>query len=144
TAFATGDARAAETLEALLAPYARLSAVAGSGLLYYGSVSHHLGLLALTRRDWNGAITHFESALAAEEKIGARVWTTRTLAAGARALLGRHSPMDLPRAAKLLSEAVATARSHGLVEVSESVRDLEAAIWSRRPRVPRARRASTE
>jgi len=136
-AFATGDTQAAEALEPLLAPYAQLSVV--TGRLYYGSVSHHLGLAAATRSDWKAAITCFETALEAEQKAGALVWVARTQAAYARALLGRAAPTDSARMAKLLTEALITARAHGVVEISQSARDLEATVWKRRPRAPRAR-----
>jgi hypothetical protein len=48
-AFATSDPQAADLLAELLAPFVQLSVVAGRGLLYYGSVAYHLGLLDLTR-----------------------------------------------------------------------------------------------
>jgi len=137
--FATGDAQAAEALEPLLAPYAQLSVVPGSGLLYYGSVSHHLGLAAATRSRWDAAIACFEAALEMERKAGAGIWVARTQAAYARALLSRQAPADSPRAAKLLTEAKMTARAQGFSDVSESLRDLETAVWKRRPLAPRAR-----
>lgn len=138
-ACATGDVRTAEILEELLAPYAHLAVVAGTGVLYYGSVSHHLGLLALAQSHWDGAIGHFESALASEEQVRARIWAARTRIFRARALLGRDAPGDRPRAAALASEAMVTARSHALVAVFEEARDLEASVWARRrvPRTPR-------
>jgi hypothetical protein len=61
-------------LEPLLAPYAALAVVAGSGVLYWNAVSHHLGLLAAARSDWSTAIASFESALGAGERVGAHVW----------------------------------------------------------------------
>jgi DNA-binding winged helix-turn-helix (wHTH) protein len=142
-ACATGDAHSAEILERLLAPYARLSVVAGSGLVYYGSVSHHLGLVAAAQSRWDPAVAWFESALAAEVRAGAHIWEARTRVAFARALLSRGEPADRARAASLLADAVAAARARDLGEVSAEARALEPARWTRR--VPaRAKRTITD
>ena len=69
-AFATGDARSAELLEPLLAPHARLHVIAGSGVLYYGAVTHSLGLVAATLSRGDAAIAHFDAALAARRGGG--------------------------------------------------------------------------
>ena len=71
-ALAAGDARAPELLATLLAPCAHLNVVGGGGLVYYGPVHHHLGLLDLARSRWDTAVAHFEQALAAEARAGAR------------------------------------------------------------------------
>lgn len=124
----TGDAHSAAVLERLLAPYARLAVVAGSGLVYYGPVSHHLGLLAAAQSRWDAAVACFESALAAEPNAGARIWEARTRVACARALLSRDAPDDRARAARLLAKAVAVARARDLREVSAEARALEPAL----------------
>jgi hypothetical protein len=134
----TGDARSAAVLERLLAPYTRLAVVAGSGLVYYGPVSHHLGLLAAAQSRWDAAVACFESALAAEASAGARIWEARTRVACARALLGRGGRDDRPRAAGLLAKAVEVARARELEEVSAEARALEPALWTHRG-APRAK-----
>lgn len=134
-ASATGDERAASYLEPLLAPYAPLHVVAGSGLLYYGSVEHALGLAAATLSRWDAAIAHFEVALAAEARVGARLWAARTQVECGRALLARGAPADRARAAKLAGEALASARSEGWADVSRTGRELEAALWAGRSAV---------
>jgi DNA-binding winged helix-turn-helix (wHTH) protein len=131
-ACATGDAHSAGIVERLLAPYARLAVVAGSGLVYYGSVSHHLGLLAAAQSRWDAAVARFEFALAAEASAGAHIWEARTRVACARALLSRDARADRARAASLLAEAVAVARARDLQEVSAEARALEPALWSDR------------
>ena len=128
---ACGAARVAEWLESLLAPHARLHVVAGSGLLYYGAVAHPLGLAAAARGRWDAAIGHFEAALAAEEALGARLWAARSRIACARALLSRRGPLDRPRAAKLVGDALTAARRHGWAGLMAAARDLEAALWTR-------------
>ena len=95
-ALATGDAHASELLATLLAPCAHLSVVGGGGLVYYGPVHHHLGLLDSARSRWDPAVVHFEQALAAEARVGARLWEARTRIACANALLGRARPGDRP------------------------------------------------
>ncbi len=143
-AFATGDELAASSLEPLLAPHARLHVVAGSGLLYYGSVAHALGLAAATLSQWDAAIAHFEVALAAEARAGARLWAARTRIECARALLARHRPRDRARAAKLAGDALAAARSRDWVDVAAAGSEPEAALWAGRPargRTPAATRS---
>jgi hypothetical protein len=124
-AFATGDARSAELLEPLLAPHARLHVIAGSGVLYYGTVAHSLGLVAATLSRGDAAIAHFDAALAAQETAGARLWAARTRIECARSLLARGGTLDRPRAAKLAGDALATARSQGWADVTLAGRDLE-------------------
>ncbi len=142
-AFSTGDVRTAEILEPLLTPYARLCVVAGSGLLHYGPVQHHLGLLALVRSRWDAAIGHFESALSVEERSRARVWSARTRLACARAFLGQDSRTGRARAARLVAEASSTARAGALADVSADASELAAQIWPRRgPPRARGRRTS--
>jgi tetratricopeptide (TPR) repeat protein len=124
-AHATGDAAKAELLESLLAPYARLCVVAGS-LLFYGSVSHHLGLLAATRGRDEDALDHFERALDVHERIGARAWNARTQLAMADVLAKRRAAGDAERAADLAAAALATARALGLERIAVSARRFEA------------------
>lgn len=135
-AAATGAAKRAERLEELLAPHARLCVVAGSGLLFYGSVQHHLGLLAATRADWGTALERFRDALTVHEKTGAVVWAARTRVATARALSGRDRSGDRRRAATLLAEAGEIARSLGLASVAEDVLATDARLGARPSSAP--------
>lgn len=138
-AFATGDARSAGLLEPLLAPYARLAVVMGSGLVFYGPVAHHLGLLAATRAQWDAAIERFETALAMEERAGARIWQARTRLACARALLGRNGRGDRAHAVRLGGDVLAAARRLGLGELARAAHDLEATLWAAGRGAPAAR-----
>jgi DNA-binding winged helix-turn-helix (wHTH) protein/tetratricopeptide (TPR) repeat protein len=131
-AFATGDVRASELLEPLLAPCAHLSVVGGGGLVYYGSVLHHLGLLDLVRSRWDAAVARFEQALAAEARVGARLWEARTRIACARALLGRALPGDRALAVTLATAASELARTAGWAEVMADARAVESALWIQR------------
>jgi DNA-binding winged helix-turn-helix (wHTH) protein/RecA/RadA recombinase/tetratricopeptide (TPR) repeat protein len=120
-AHAIGDADLAERLHRALSPYARLCVVAGS-LLFYGSVSHHLGLLAATRARDEDALVHFDAALDVHERIGARPWSARTQLAMAELLARRGSAGDAERAADLATAALSTARALGLERTAASAR----------------------
>jgi DNA-binding winged helix-turn-helix (wHTH) protein len=133
------DESAAAALEALLTPCAGLGVVAGSGLLYYGPVSHHLGLLAAAASRWDAAIVHFEAALASEERTGAQLWQARSRLGCGGALLARGAASDRARVLRLASEAGAAASRHGWAEIATEARELERASWSRRGS-PRPRR----
>lgn len=134
-------ARVAAWLEPLLAPHARQHVVVGSGLLYYGAVAHALGLAAAAGSRWDAAIAHLEAALAAEEKMGARLWAARTRIACARALHARRGALDGPRAVKLVGEALAAARRHGWLGLVAGAADLEGPLRMHRvgPHAPPAR-----
>ena len=120
-AHATENAPLAETLLPLLTPYARLCVVAG-GVLFYGSVSHHLGLLEATRGRRENALAHLEQALDAHERMGARAWTARTEIALAEQLSRRGATGDAARAADLAAGALATARTLSLERIAASAR----------------------
>ena len=130
-AHATGAIGRAEQLEERLTPFARLCVVAGSGLLFYGSVSHHLGLLAATQSRWEAAIEHFEAAERVHERAGALLWSARTRVASARALLGRGRPSDLQSASGKLSAALATVRPLGLAQIESEAQDLDRRLRAR-------------
>jgi DNA-binding winged helix-turn-helix (wHTH) protein/tetratricopeptide (TPR) repeat protein len=132
-AHASRDVASAEMLHALLAPYARLCVVAG-GFLFYGSVSHHLGLLTAVRGRSDEALAHLERALRMHERVGARVWGSRTQIAMAEVLSARRAAGDADRAADLAAEALATARALGLQRVAASVERLDLAPRGAAPR----------
>ncbi len=125
-AAATGDERAAAALERHLIPYARLAVVGGSGGLYYGSVAHHLGVLAAARSEWDAALGHLEAALAREVRAGARLWEARTRLARARVLRDRGDPADQDRAGALVAEASAAASARGWSAVAAEAQELAA------------------
>jgi hypothetical protein len=75
---ATGHAVHAPALYELLLPYARHIVVAGFGLASFGTVAHHLGLLAATMGRADDARAHFEDALAMADAMRARPWRART------------------------------------------------------------------
>ena len=129
-AFAVGDARSAEALVVALTPHARLAVVAGSGLLYYGSVAHHLGLVLAAGAHWDAALVQLEAALAAEERAGARLWEARTRLAWAQVLLARNAPGDRARAAQLATETETTASDLGWAALEAEAHPLASVSWA--------------
>jgi hypothetical protein len=139
-AHATHHRTIAEQLSATLERFADLNVVVGDGVLYYGPVAHHLGLLAAARSQWDAAIARFEAAHRAEEKLGAAAWKARTDLAWAQALLARDAAPDRARAAILATSAAEAARANGMAALVEEVPAVESALWSRSERGARMRR----
>ena len=67
-----GDREAVPALLEILGPHASLNPVVGRGIGCYGPVDYFLGRLGTTAGDDERAVRHFERALAACEKMGAR------------------------------------------------------------------------
>jgi DNA-binding SARP family transcriptional activator/tetratricopeptide (TPR) repeat protein len=110
---ALGDRNAAVVLYRLLAPWETYAAVdVAEG--FRGSISRDLGLLGSTLEHFDDAQRHFEDALEANERMGARPWLAHTEADYARMLLARDGPGDSQRAAELLDHALVTYRELGM------------------------------
>jgi tetratricopeptide (TPR) repeat protein len=105
-----GERGAAEKLYAELIPYADLAVVSAPELCL-GSIDRYLGVLAsmLETREENER--HFESALAMNERMGARPWLAHTQEDYGRMLLDRG---DTERASGLIAAALATYRELGM------------------------------
>ena len=86
-----------------------------------GAVARYLGLLARRTARLEEARHHFETAIAMNERMGARLWLAHTQRDYARLLLARNGRGDRPRAAELLKEARATYRDLGMTEHSAIV-----------------------
>jgi tetratricopeptide (TPR) repeat protein len=85
----------------------------------FGCVSRYLGKLALALSNFGQAVAHFEEAVHADRKIGARTWTAYSLVELARSLLIRSGTGEHERANEILREARREAVSlqmHQLVE----------------------------
>jgi hypothetical protein len=90
---ALGDKRRASMLYDLLRPYAgRIVAVASGAGPCMGAVSRSLGLLATALSRWGEGEQHFQDALAASARIGARPWVAVVQWDYARLLLTRDEP----------------------------------------------------
>jgi predicted ATPase/DNA-binding SARP family transcriptional activator len=113
TASLLGDAGSGEVLHRLLAPWAAFSA-ADHPEGFRGSIARYLGLLATLTRSWAAAERHYDAALAANARMGARPWHAHTENDYARMLLARGGRGDRQRARALLDAARATYRALGV------------------------------
>jgi DNA-binding NarL/FixJ family response regulator len=114
-----GDEPRARTLYRLLEPVKHLNANHGD-LLFMGVIARHLGLLAATMGRWEDAERHFAEALAVNERQGAPPWAAWTRHDWAGMLLARVAPGDRERAIALLDEAMAAARTMGMVRLEQA------------------------
>jgi hypothetical protein len=108
-----GDADAGSVLYALLEPWAHLHVVDQCEGMR-GSVARYLGILATTAGAAVAAERHFEAALAANARTGARPWLAHTRADYARMLEARGGDRDRERARVLAEAARADYRRLGI------------------------------
>jgi DNA-binding CsgD family transcriptional regulator len=112
-AFLQDEERAAQIHELLL-PYAHCAIIAGGVIVCLGSGSRFLGLLSSVRRRWAEAESHFEEALAFNEKLGARSALVRTRQDFVMMLLQRRRGEDVDRASGMADLALKDARQMGM------------------------------
>jgi AAA ATPase domain len=122
------DRQRAATLYRLLLPFAERNVV----LPVYspaalGSAHLYLGILAATERDPERAATHFEAALAANARLGARPALAHTQHEYARLLLSRAHPGDRERAADLRAAALELAEACGMTRLRADLMELPSA-----------------
>ena len=108
-----GEADQASRLYELLEPYAERNAVCHPAAAL-GSVARYLGLAAAAVDRHDDAERHFEAALAANERMGARPWLAHTQEDFARMLFARGDIGDSERAQRLLDTAIASYRELGM------------------------------
>jgi hypothetical protein len=94
------------------------------GVLCMGSASHYLGLLALTRRDYDEAEQLLAEAIDDHERVGAVPMLTRSRLAYLRVLRGRDAPGDRERAGPLREVVIADADRLGMAAVLAEARAL--------------------
>ena len=117
---------AAERLYQALLPY-RAQVIAGTmphPVVCFGSASLFLGLLATVTSRWEEAGRHFEAAIAAHDRAGARPLLARARYEYARMLLALGQAGDRRRAAELLDQALADASALGMAAVAEGIDEL--------------------
>jgi DNA-binding CsgD family transcriptional regulator/tetratricopeptide (TPR) repeat protein len=122
--------------------YAQFEAFAGhtvtdgpAASLCFGSASRFLGLLAATLAHsdvhpvgWEEAQRHFEDAIAANARLGARPWLARTRHDYAAMLLARRAPGDRELAADQLTQSLRDAESLGMARLREQVNTLAVSL----------------
>jgi class 3 adenylate cyclase len=115
---ALDDKERAAVLLDLLRPMAGRAAMM-SGVSYYGAVDRYLGILEICLGRCDEAVADLEEALAYNERMRARPWSTRTRYDLARALLGRNGPRDRSQAVALLNESLEAANDIGMSRLIE-------------------------
>ena len=115
-----GDLGAAEVLYELVVPWVGLNA-SDHPEGFRGSVSRDAGLLATLLNRPDEAAAHFEDAIAANTRMGARVWVAYAKSDYGRLLLERGRPGDDERAQELLVSAKARSAELGLNSLDVSL-----------------------
>jgi tetratricopeptide (TPR) repeat protein len=111
------DASMAQQLYGLLEPYAGL--FIASGVVVFGAVDLHLGILATVLGRFDDAEAHFATADRIHEDAGTPAWLARTRLEWGRMLQKRGDP---DRARPLLEQALATAARIGQGSVERRAR----------------------
>jgi tetratricopeptide (TPR) repeat protein len=116
------DVAVAREAYELMAPFADLPVMASLGVVCLGSTERFLGLAARTAGDTDGAIAHFERAIAADRRLGNRPLAAITAADLASTLCRRAGAGDGARAAALWDRAIRDAESIGMAARAEAWR----------------------
>lgn len=131
-----GDAARAESLLALLAPFAARNVVHDLLRVHAGSVAHYLARLAMTREDWPAATAWFEQALGQNARMSALPALTRSRHEYARMLVRRGRKSDVSAARALLAQVLIDADTLGFSrtrgEAEAVLRDLDRPPTARR------------
>lgn len=141
------DGGAAAAIYPSLLPYAQRVIVIPMphAVMSFGAATLYLGLLASAMSRWDEARAHFEAAIGANSRLGARAFLARTEYEYARALLRQGRAEDQCRAGALLERAAATAGSLGMTALGraiERLREGEARADDPAPRPESANRAT--
>ena len=114
TTAAVGDARRAKVLYDLLAPYTDRTVVTGPAITCAGAAARHLGLLAATMGDTEGAGRHFREAIDLNQRMGARPYLAQALTDYAELLIGAGDADSRSDAIELLERAAGIYRTVGM------------------------------
>ena len=120
---ALGDRDRAAVLYERLLPFEDLNAYSAPEAAT-GSVARPLGILARTMGKDDRAEVHFDRALEIDTRMGARPWVAHTKHEYGRMLLERGGSGDRERAARLLSEALDSARTLGMPVLERRVSEV--------------------
>jgi predicted ATPase/class 3 adenylate cyclase len=110
------------TLYELLCPYEGRWVVPGRDAVgAAGPLAYYLGVLAAALSRFDAAARHFEVALEATERIGARPFLALTQGAYGDMLARRGATLDRQRARELLADALKTAQQLGMNQLYDEV-----------------------
>ncbi|MGD9762898.1 MAG: AAA family ATPase [Candidatus Binatia bacterium] len=107
-----------------LLPYAANHIVVGWGILLDGSVSHYLGVLAVTVGDFRSAHHHFQQAIVQNTALLAPPLVARSQLSYAELLT--HASQDSDRGRELARTAETTFQNHGLNRYADRARAISA------------------
>ena len=108
------DRNAAVVLYRYLEPFVGQIAMTANIVISYGPFAGPCGMLAALLERWDEAERHFSTALAMNERIGARPWVVRTRRSHAEMLLDRNAPGDAERARDLIDATRVEAEQLGM------------------------------
>lgn len=108
----------------LILPAAGMNAFCFGAVSYWGSLSHHLGVLATRLGLWDEAEDHLARAAVTHDGLGARVWMARTQLETAALLAARGRTGDAGRRKALLDSVLVAAGEMGLPVIAGRVRGL--------------------
>jgi DNA-binding NarL/FixJ family response regulator len=111
---ALGDARRAEVLYSMLAPYSGRNLLAGTSIACLGAADALLGSLCATMQRWADAERHFVAAIAMNERQGAWPALAHARYHHASMLLARAGAGDAELARSLLGDAAREAAALGM------------------------------
>ncbi|MHB8691338.1 MAG: ATP-binding protein [Solirubrobacteraceae bacterium] len=118
------DRQGAEVLYERLRPHAAHHITVAFAANCAGPVDYPLARLATLMARYAEAEAHFEAALAAHERIGARGWAAETRSEYAAMLVARGEPGDAEHARRLLQAATAAAAELGWRRVARRCDEL--------------------
>ncbi len=118
-----GDLPRCESLYEKLVPYSLRHCA--TGIVYAGSVSRYLGVIATALSRWDAASRHFSMALEIETKAGVRPWIGWTRFDHARMLLLRGRSGDRALAESNAAQALDTARALGMLSLQRRILALQ-------------------
>jgi tetratricopeptide (TPR) repeat protein len=119
------DTAQAARLYALMRPYDGHALIVGSCVACLGASSYYLGLMARCLGRRNQAVTHFEEAIALDERMGARPWRARAELRLGTLLVERGTT---GRGRELIASALRSARELGMASLVEQAGAAQGAL----------------
>jgi DNA-binding winged helix-turn-helix (wHTH) protein/tetratricopeptide (TPR) repeat protein len=109
-----GDAEIAGALYDALLPFAHHHGHLHLGVMSYGPIERHLGMMSTQMGEFGAAEQHFERALVASRKMQSPVFESMTLGQYARMLMTSGQSSCETRASELLEHGLALANASGM------------------------------
>jgi hypothetical protein len=116
------DSSHAADLMSTLRAHARLCISPGNNIIFLGTVSHYLGLLATVLEQWDDAVTYCDASLDAGRRLGSPICQAWAECAYAEMLLRRGE--GGARCEQLLASAREVASRYDLTRVADRVQAL--------------------